>query len=155
MLETFNNETENGLLYINYPMVEAVRDYIDGECETPTRCFVNAEDIANYKRLSADNCIHENINKYEVTDWAQIVDVFVRRVSCLGGREEVYGYEEYKREITPSQIYDYQSDLVKKDKVFVLSAFPEFLLDYNKGPFWHAMVKHKSNKRKKCGYMES
>lgn len=34
MLETFNNETENGLLYISYPMVEAIRDIIIGECRS-------------------------------------------------------------------------------------------------------------------------
>lgn len=31
MLESFDNETENGKLYISYPMVEALRDYQSGE----------------------------------------------------------------------------------------------------------------------------
>ena len=32
MLESFDNETENGKLYISYPMVEALRDYKPGIC---------------------------------------------------------------------------------------------------------------------------
>ena len=32
MLESFDNETENGKLYISYPMVEALRDYKPGLC---------------------------------------------------------------------------------------------------------------------------
>lgn len=32
MLEGFDNETENGKLYISYPMVEALRDYESGKC---------------------------------------------------------------------------------------------------------------------------
>ncbi|WP_026523831.1 hypothetical protein [Butyrivibrio sp. MB2005] len=152
MLETFDNETENGLLYINYPMVEAVRDYLEGECETPTRCFVNAQDIKNYKNLSANNSGHGNTNKYTFSDWAQIIDTYIRRVSCLGEREEIYSYYEYKQAVTPSEIYSYQSMHVNNGKVFVLSAFPEFLLDYNKETFWQATVKHNKNKRTKCGY---
>ena len=32
MLESFDNETENGKLYISYPMVEPLRDYHPGKC---------------------------------------------------------------------------------------------------------------------------
>ena len=32
MLESFDNETENGKLYISYPMVEALRDFAPGIC---------------------------------------------------------------------------------------------------------------------------
>ena len=33
MLESFDNETENGKLYISYPMVEALRDFEAGKLE--------------------------------------------------------------------------------------------------------------------------
>lgn len=33
MLISFDNETENGKLYISYPMVEALRDFESGVCE--------------------------------------------------------------------------------------------------------------------------
>ena len=32
MLESFDNETENGKLYISYPMVEALRDFEADKC---------------------------------------------------------------------------------------------------------------------------
>ena len=63
MLASFDNETENGKLYISYPMVEALRDFAPGIC----------------------------------------------------------------------------------GKVFILSAFPEFLLDYFKISFWKTCVKHSKN----------
>lgn len=40
MLESFDNETENGKLYISYPMVEALRDYEPGKCGDGADCFV-------------------------------------------------------------------------------------------------------------------
>ena len=40
MLESFDNETVNGKLYISYPMVEALRDYKSGICGDRVTCFV-------------------------------------------------------------------------------------------------------------------
>ena len=40
MLESFDNETENGKLYISYPMVEALRDYKPGLCGEKQACYV-------------------------------------------------------------------------------------------------------------------
>ncbi|MBQ9008776.1 MAG: hypothetical protein IJ088_05530 [Clostridia bacterium] len=36
MVDFFDNETENGKLYISYPMVEAIYDYREGLCEPYT-----------------------------------------------------------------------------------------------------------------------
>lgn len=35
-------------------------------------------------------------------------------------------------------------------KVFILSAIPEFLLDYNKKAFYRSMIRRTSNKRNSC-----
>ena len=53
MLKSFNNETENGKLYISYPMVEALRDYKSGVCGDKAACFVAAADMKEYKNASA------------------------------------------------------------------------------------------------------
>ena len=49
MLQSFDNETENGKLYISYPMVEALRDYKPGICGDRTDCFVATTDMKEYK----------------------------------------------------------------------------------------------------------
>lgn len=46
MLETFDNETGNGKLYISYPMVEALRDFRAGYCQPFYKCVLSEEDIA-------------------------------------------------------------------------------------------------------------
>lgn len=53
MLKSFNNETENGKLYISYPMVEALRDYKSGVCGDKAACFVATADMKEYKNASA------------------------------------------------------------------------------------------------------
>lgn len=49
MLESFDNETENGKLYISYPMVEALKDFEPGICGEPNTCFAAIEDLVNTK----------------------------------------------------------------------------------------------------------
>lgn len=155
MLHTFNNETENGLLYINYPMVESVRDYNENDCSAQTKCYLSIDELSNYKKLSAGNVYHNNFSKYTIEDWGEIMDCFTRRVSCLAQRELVFSYEEYKEIVTSRFIYDLQLQQLANKKVFVLCAFPEFLLDYNREKFWHRMVKHGKNKRRSCSQINS
>ena len=56
MLELFNNETEQGKLFISYPMVEAIRD-IDDPAEYLTRTVdlhnVQAKPTSHYRLIAA------------------------------------------------------------------------------------------------------
>ena len=45
MQKSFDNETENGKMYISYPMVEALRDYNTGVCGNKESCYVTIEQI--------------------------------------------------------------------------------------------------------------
>ena len=49
MLESFDNETENGKLYISYPMVEALYDVREGQCKAFSKCFISRDEFADYK----------------------------------------------------------------------------------------------------------
>ena len=98
MLESFNNETENGKLYISYPMVEALRDFGAGEC----------------------------------------------------GNAEVISYEQYLDEASPHDIFMCEQALAGNNKVFIISAFPEFLVDYFGMKLWKTCVKHAKNQLDIC-----
>lgn len=141
MLSTFNNETENGKLYISYPMVEALRDIIIGECGSTNGCVISHESVGDYKFLSSKSEAIKNQSKYNIEDWREIINVFALKLSCLAGRVDVLEYEEYKKSITPEYVYSLEKTLIEQNKVFVLSAFPQFLLDYNRFPFWNNMIK--------------
>ena len=120
MLESFDNETENGKLYISYPMVEALRDFEAGKCGNGDNCFV------------------------------EIVDVFLMRISCLLGNAEVISYEQYLDEANPHDIYICEQALAGNNKVFIISAFPEFLVDYFGIKLWRTCVKHAKNQLDIC-----
>ena len=121
MLESFDNETENGKLYISYPMVEALRDYEPGKCGNGVDCFVEIENLGNYKNASAARAHNPHFKEYE----------------------------QYSSNVTPGNIYAAELKEAERHRVFVLSAFPEFLLDYFGLKLWKTSVRHTRNQRNK------
>lgn len=72
------------------------------------------------------------------------------RVSCLYQLEENFLYEAYNDSVTPLNIYLEQGEHIKNNRIFILSAFPEFLLDYFPKKFWNVCVKHNRKTSKAC-----
>lgn len=131
MLTTFNNETENGKMYISYPMCEAYSDYITDTCKTFTNsCYQNPFDKGYKGRVGKDNenSILTHINAQKVND---IISCYIKRIFCLFNIETGIYYSKAK-EISALNIFDKQSELLNNELIFVLSAFPEFLIDYYK-----------------------
>ena len=67
----------------------------------------------------------------------------------LGIDELIYtgegSYEEYVEEICPYAILKLEEVEINNKGVFILSAFPEFLLDYFGMKLWKKCAKHTSN----------
>ena len=150
MLENFNNETENGKLYISYPMVEALRDLAADGCAGHTKCEIKKEEFHNYKNISAANPWMARFDRYEIDHWEKILEVFAMRVSCLFGKENVLSFQEYRDNVDPSSIFDKQMSIQDGQGVFILSAFPEFLIDYQREAFSRSKVKKTHNRRVMC-----
>lgn len=145
MLKCFDNETENGKLYISYPMVEALRDFEPGVCGKKGKCFVTMEESKQYKLLSASPSIYSQFNSYKFEMWKELIDVFSMRVSCLMKRTDTITYEQYIEMVNPYEIFKLQREEIGKNRIFVLSSFPEFLLDYFGVKLWKRCVKHAKN----------
>lgn len=137
MLEAFDNETENGKLYISYPMVEALRDFTDDSCRSLTNCVVDLRDFKTYKHATGE--INRNLS--DGATWKSIMQTYIMRVNCLFDNQSI-DFETYKKQVSPRTIYAKQiQKYIPQDRVFVLSAFPEFLLDYNQPKFWNVYTK--------------
>lgn len=53
LLETFDNETEHGKLYLSYPMIESFRE-ISSEGECYKSLYVSLNEVRDYKRLVSE-----------------------------------------------------------------------------------------------------
>ena len=142
MLSFFDNETEFGKLYISYPMVEALYDYRDGACESFSSCYVDVPNVNLYKRLSGEGNPNVGIHR-TIIEWKMAINAFYLRLCCLYSVDAI-DPEEYRNKISPLSIFNIEKDItIKYNKIFVLSGFPEFLLDYHKPNFWHSMIHQK------------
>ena len=133
MLKQFDNETENGKLYISYPMCEALRDIQKESCRAFTDCFVKLDKLSSYKKDAAEGNIYVDVGTYNINDWQMIIHIFVARLKCIFGVEgectELLNW--YKKVISTEDIFCVErAEVSERSRVFVLSAFPEFLLDY-------------------------
>lgn len=146
MLSFFNNETENGMLYVSYPMVEAVRHYRDmesfrfltvkckrsncpylSECEEKNACLAEP----HYKTfVPTDSLPHlSNLNGYNNGVWKELITAHLCKMNDLVNDEFVIP----NRDVSQIEVFEKQLEkhvLRKCPCVAVLSAFPMFVLDY-------------------------
>lgn len=142
MLTVFDNETDNGKLYISYPMVEALYDYERDRCQAFSGCFVHVNDVGSYKHLAGNDNPNASL-RMDIVRWEELIAVFVLRVKCLFDMPNL-SFEAFRASITPKSIFQKENELLQgKEKVFVLSGFPEFLLDYHKRSFWNSKAQLK------------
>ena len=145
MLEFFNDETENGKLYINYPMVESLKytkelpdehyyEYVATRQECVEHKFkTNAEQFA-YAMAKGYRFINlSKTNESDVlTNWENLKLQNVMKANfILTGDKEM---PSEKDTVNQSAIFEAQkADYVDKtDSVAILNSFPLFLYEYLK-----------------------
>lgn len=132
MIERFDNETENGKMYISYPMVEAIKD-LKRKDNCSRRCRVSARDNIHYKMLVAQDTEFENLTKLTIDDWYLILASNLKKANCIVSSLFVFpSYKGYKEIISQAKIFQSQvNKFIDVDKtVAVLSGVPFFLIDY-------------------------
>ena len=131
MLNTFNNETDKGKLYISYPMCEAYSDYIVGSCKTFTNCCYQNPFDKDYKNRVGKNNENAILTHLNIDKVREIINCYFDRITCLYDDGYEFDYEKLKS-LSALNIFDRQSELLNNELIMVLSAFPEFIIDYYK-----------------------
>lgn len=131
MFELFSDETENGKLYINYPMVESYKHPIQNNIE-----IIDIFTDTHYKTHVAKICDKkiENISKLrERNDWFNVFYPHIKSSNYLFNNKFSFpqNYSEACK-ISQEEIYKKQKEKYIKPskKIMVLSSFSWFLLEY-------------------------
>lgn len=146
MLEYFDNDTENGLMLISYPMLEAIRHYNGieefrdlvvkckrGNCHKLNSCK-NKEACLNephYKEFSIIDSLSQmsNLNKYTSRLWQELICAHLSKMTFLVDGDYSFPNRIYlQQEVFEAQLNKYIS--MPCPHVAVLSSFPAFLLYY-------------------------
>ncbi len=134
MFGKFNNETENGKLFINYPMVESLRDLATWEknCDI-SKCTIDFEQIINYKNMVhvQPNSIDRQIIKMSKENWYTVTDVSLQRANWIVKSVNEKPDERAADFLDQTNIFSKQkSKFVKQKLIAILNAFPMFLFEY-------------------------
>lgn len=125
LLSMFNNETELGKLYINYPMVEAYYDLEslpDPNYNDKTVSLKGLNGKTYKKKVNMTTCLKKN--KITKKDLCYIIMHNYNKAKLITNTKAEY--------LNYFDILDSQLKLKQKEnKIYVLSTFPLMLIDYN------------------------
>jgi len=133
MVETFDNETGNGKLFISYPMVEAAKicDKTDGLFKKDRKMFpLDSCKKGGFKQF-ANNHTRSAIKTDSLEEWNLICKENYRKANwILNEKESNPDIHSLKKEMEQKDILDKELEFVKKEqKVATLSAYPMWLKD--------------------------
>ena len=143
MLEFFDDETDNGKLYINYPMVESLKytkdmpdadyyKYIATKDECANHLFKGNTERFAYAAAKAYRFIDlKQTNETEVTtNWENLKAQNVAKANYIvSGNNAI---PENKDDINQNAIFDAQKSkyVDVNESVSILNSFPIFIYDY-------------------------
>jgi hypothetical protein len=146
LLNFFDNETENGKLYISYPMVEALRHIKDYKTFNELVVKCKGKNCQFRQTCSEkDNCINEphykavvdtenltalrNVKTYTKEIWSNLIIAHLSKMNFIvNNKYEFPQKEETQKDIFAKQLEKHINH--KCPMVAVLSAFPIFVFDY-------------------------
>ena len=139
LLDTFDNEFEQGKLWLSYPMIEAIKHCTDN----PDDCFHDALlDISNninYKKIIDEISHYKDIKKYDKNTWHYLTMINIQRTFCLVNniyeadvkyQKIKYWFEQNAIIVKMVQEKQYDKFILPKNQLVALSPFPLFLINY-------------------------
>lgn len=145
MLETFDNETELGKLYISYPMIESLRE-LSSSTEDYSTFYVPVNNEINYKEYVSEQLEFQNFSHITREMWEVACRASVKRANMIVQlQDQIPGYDDFIEHLGQRQIYLAQlKNFVDIGKmVAVLNSLPLFLLEYFDINFWNQIMTKK------------
>ncbi len=143
LLLVFDNETEQGKLYISYPMIESIKE-IRVEEKTYNRLYIPLEEISKYKHSFEQKTDYGNYSKITRDMWAIACIASVKQASLIVKSHEACTYEQFIGEITQLDIYhaEKRNYINNPNGYFlaVLNSIPLFLCEYFDKSFWNEEI---------------
>ena len=130
MAEFFDNETENGKLYINYPMMESFKHFKSIPDEDFNNYKISKDECFKYKKIVGDVSCIKHFNDITLP----ILGIMIKQVLDKYGfisKKKLNNYETYLNEFSQSNLLHLQNKSLSKDgKIFVLNTSILWGLDY-------------------------
>lgn len=130
----FDNETEFGKLYINYPMMESLRDHNNFDLINYLSRHVSLENLSSdsYKDYIKKNGYKKNLDKMTIRHFKKLSKLNITKTNyILNNKKEMPDFNDYHRISNQMLILDKQlSQKNSKNEISVLNTCMMFIVDY-------------------------
>lgn len=132
MLNLFCNETESGLLFISYPMIEALKyatNYSDN-LEDFINFHIPINEAKNFKKLMGELCINadRDVSSYKSERWKKIIENHCCKANYLVNKDPLFPVNPISQNDIHLAITKYLDG--KNQCLPILGAYPLWLLQY-------------------------
>ena len=130
MLNFFNNETEHGKLYINYPMIESYKHFKSIPDNNYNTYKVNKKDCLKYKEYISNISIIPHFNDIDNNILKIIIKQNLEKYSLISNTI-INTYSLYKLNFSQKKLLEIQYNSLKKDNNFyVINTILFWGIDY-------------------------
>ena len=147
MLLVFQNETEDGKLYISYPMIESIKE-IDIVRKEYKRLYISLDKMKDYKHSFGEKSCYGNFRIITKEMWNIACYATIRQAGIIVNKKAEYSYEEFIQNITQLNLYHAQKQNYINAKeggwIAILNSIPLFLLEYFDECFWQYITVEKN-----------
>lgn len=134
MMKYFDESTDHGKLYINYPCVESVRHFKS----IPDKAFINRKvpliDITEfgYKRIVGDEACIQDLRKIDKNLFDYLIKENVNKGNMILNNQETSNFVKKYRALNFLKLLDKIDDKVSKEgDVYILNTSIFFICDYD------------------------
>lgn len=144
MVNYFNDSTNQGQLFINYPMMQSYKHFDCLPCPSFEFCEVTLEQSKRYKQYVGEISNFTDLTKYTyVTYFSIAVHQLKKTNKILNGGYTLPSKSEYF-DFKATQIFDYQVNLLESsNNISVLNTCIFALVDFAPSKFFAFVSRHK------------
>lgn len=130
MLDAFDNDSENGLLFLNYPMFESIREKVQVDNNPPYLTFPIAQG-KNYKQIVGDRGCSLDLKHHTLKTYCEYLKDSLSISNFLLGNPYRMPSKEEAERITSKAIWEKQKERIGKDQcVCCLNTSIQILMAY-------------------------
>lgn len=133
MLHTFDEETENGKLFISYPMIEAIRDVPSIESYIDHKISLTNFSGKTYKKQSAEGLKeYQDPRKITREKWDKLIEINIVKANFIISKNRTDSSSQPEQKSILSE----QDKLIQLNEcIYVLSSFPLFIFHQKSSQF--------------------
>ena len=134
LVSLFDNETEFGKLYINYPMMESLKDHKNFDLTDYLSRYVSLENLSSesYKDYIKKNGHKKNLDKMTIRHFKKLSKLNIAKANyILNNKKEMPDFNDYHSISNQILLLDKQTyQKNAKNRIYVLNTCMMFIVDY-------------------------